>query len=146
MDKDIYYNKVESLRKCIARIAAKTPNQPTELEKNIDLQDIICLNLERAVQTCVDIASLVIAESDEQAPETMRESFAILKKLQFISEDTAEKMQNAVSFRNIAVHNYQKIDWKIVFNIATQHIDDFKTFINELEQSTLITTRRSSRP
>ena len=37
-------------------------------------------------------------------------------------------MKKAVGFRNIAVHNYQEIDWEIVFNICHHKLDDFRTF------------------
>jgi len=41
------------------------------LAEDYDLQDIICLNLERAVQGCVDLAAHVIADADLPAPTTM---------------------------------------------------------------------------
>ena len=56
MDKDVMNRKLESLRRCIARIESKRPITPDILRSNDDLQDIIALNLERAVQTCVDMA------------------------------------------------------------------------------------------
>jgi uncharacterized protein YutE (UPF0331/DUF86 family) len=34
----------------------------------------------------------------------------------------------AVGFRNIAVHNYQEIDWEIVFNICYHKLDDCRVF------------------
>lgn len=37
-------------------------------------------------------------------------------------------MKKAVGFRNLAVHNYDAINWAIVYALATQHLDDFKAF------------------
>lgn len=37
-------------------------------------------------------------------------------------------MKNAVGFRNIAVHNYEAINWFVVHAIATRHLDDFREF------------------
>ena len=37
-------------------------------------------------------------------------------------------MKKAVGFRNIAVHNYESINWAIVFAIATEHLKDFEEF------------------
>jgi uncharacterized protein YutE (UPF0331/DUF86 family) len=37
-------------------------------------------------------------------------------------------MKKAVGFRNIAVHNYEAIDWQIADIIATRHMEDFTAF------------------
>lgn len=33
-----------------------------------------------------------------------------------------------MGFRNIAVHEYEKIDWNIVYAIITEKIDIFRSF------------------
>ncbi len=93
-----------------------------------DLQDIIALNLQRAVQLCVDLAAHVIADTDARPPSTMAENFEILKDLKLLTPALAERMTKAVGFRNIAVHSYQTIDWNIVFHICRDHLGDFKQF------------------
>jgi uncharacterized protein YutE (UPF0331/DUF86 family) len=90
------------------------------------LQDIIALNLQRAVQLCVDLATHVIADTSARVPSTMAENFDILKDLKVISPTLAERMTKAVGFRNIAVHSYQDIDWTIVFQICRHNLTDFQ--------------------
>jgi len=94
------------------------------LEDN-DLQDIICINLERAVQVCVDLAAHIISESDMPAAGSMAESFDLLHQLHVLSPEQASRMKKAVGFRNIAVHAYQQINWKIVYAIITTRLSDF---------------------
>ena len=46
-------------------------------------------------------------------------------------------MKKSVGFRNIAVHNYDAIDWHIVHSICRLHLGDFREFavrILNLEQ------------
>jgi len=50
----------------------------------------------------------------------------IQKKL--IDGEIGERMRASVGFRNIAVHNYESIDWQIVFAICTTHTADFSDF------------------
>jgi uncharacterized protein YutE (UPF0331/DUF86 family) len=38
------------------------------------------------------------------------------------------RLRKAVGFRNIAVHNYERIDWAIVYAIARNHRGDFQEF------------------
>ncbi len=134
MDNMLIFNKIESLRRCINRIREKTPETVGQLESDLDLQDIITVNLERAVQMSVDIASHIIADIESPAPETMAEAFVILWKNSFITGDISEKMQKAVAFRNIAVHAYQKMNWNIVHKIAKDGIKDFVEFARQVTE------------
>lgn len=134
MAQRVIEEKIDSLQRCIKRIEAKRPETVGELKLNLDLQDILSVNLERAVQLCVDIGTHIIAESETVMPDTMAETFAILQKQNLLSKETAERMKKSVGFRNIAVHSYQKINWEIVFNICHKNLDDFKSFIRELNK------------
>ena len=62
----------------------------------------------------------------------MAEGFDVLALARVITDSTAEQLKKSVGFRNISVHEYQKIDWTIVYKIVTEHIVDFKTFIKEV--------------
>ena len=128
MDKDVVSAKIESLRRCVQRIQDKTPASAETLAGDHDLQDIICINLERAVQGCVDLAAHVIADADLPAPTTMAESFDRLSNLKLIPAELSSRMKKAVGFRNIAVHAYQSINWAIVYSIITRRLDDFRAF------------------
>ncbi|WP_321532023.1 DUF86 domain-containing protein [uncultured Desulfuromonas sp.] len=132
MDRDVVLNKLESLRRCVARIEDKTPASCRQLADNLDLQDIIVLNLERAVQQCVDIGLHVISDLEIPAPETMAQTFASLERAGCLDATLAGRMTKAVGFRNTAVHAYQEIDWRIVFAIITRHLDDFREFTRQI--------------
>jgi uncharacterized protein YutE (UPF0331/DUF86 family) len=128
MNKEVINAKLESLRRCIERIKEKTPTTAAALLEDIDLQDIISVNLERAIQLCVDISSHIIAATDMPAPSTMGESFEQLRRLDLISGDLAAHMKKTVGFRNIAVHAYHEINWAMVYSIVTTQISDFVEF------------------
>jgi uncharacterized protein YutE (UPF0331/DUF86 family) len=135
MEKEVIGSKLESLRRCLARIEAKTPPTAEVLFEDADLQDIICVNLERAVQICVDMASHIIAESDLPAAGSMGESFEQLGKLDLIPAELAVRMKKAVGFRNIAVHSYQEINWTIVHSIVTTRLSDFVDFARAVSRA-----------
>ncbi|MBC8207538.1 MAG: DUF86 domain-containing protein [Kiritimatiellaeota bacterium] len=132
MDKDVVLNKLESLRRCLQRIQDKTPASAELLSEDYDLQDIIALNLERAIQTCVDIGLHIISDLEVPVPETMAQTFDVLKKAGCLDAATAERMAKSVGFRNTAVHAYQEIDWDIVYCIITEHQDDFREFARQI--------------
>ena len=118
--------KLESLRSCVQRLEVKRPARIEQLERDQDLQDILALNLTRAVQLSVDIAAHLVADSELPPPETMAESFNRLRELGIIDDHLSERLSGAVGFRNIAVHQYESVDWAIVFEIVHSHLEDFR--------------------
>lgn len=128
MDKEVLETKLEALIRCVHRIKDQNITTLEELESNLDKQEIIILNLQRAVQICVDIGNHILLDYDTQTPSTMAETFKYLAENKLISEQNALDLSHAVGFRNIAVHQYENIDCKIVYSIITDHLDDFKFF------------------
>ena len=134
MDSAVLAAKLDSLRRCVARVREKTPSSPAALRTDADAQDIVCLNLERAVQVCVDIAAHIVSDTESIVPETMAASFAALDSQGLIPTDLASRMRRAVGFRNISVHAYQTLDWDIVYAIATERLEDFVAFGRAVER------------
>ncbi len=132
MNREVIENKLESLRRCVERVSEKTPATLAELAGDFDAQDVIVLNLSRAVQLAVDIGSHLMSESKLPAPTSMRKVFDGLQVMSVVSEAVAVRMKNAVGFRNIAVHCYDDLNLNIVFSICTQRLDDFKQFAKEV--------------
>ncbi len=103
---DVIEQKLESLRRALRRVEEKCPEDAIALAKNIDAQDILTLNLTRAIQLCVDIGAHLISQTELPSPETMGETFDTLSQLGVINTELAMRLKRAVGFRNIAVHNY----------------------------------------
>lgn len=129
---DIIFAKIESLRHCLNRIETKTPKSAFELLEDYDLQDIISVNLERAIQCSVDIAAHLISYSDKPAPDSMGQTFRVLNELGIIDLESTNKLIAAVGFRNVAVHSYKNIDWAIVYSIITKEIGVFKEYVKQV--------------
>lgn len=127
MDRDLIAAKLEQLRHCLNRLRSKCPDDPARLLDDPDLQDIVAMNLARAVQLSVDIALHLLSEHGE-VPSTMGEAFEFLAKLGILEENLAVRMRRAVGFRNIAVHAYEKIDWSLVAEICRRRLVDFDEF------------------
>lgn len=129
MDEQLIAQKLESLRRCVQRVESRLPPDVDSLLTDLDAQDIVSLNLTRAVQMCVDIASHWLAEHSEvTAPRTMGQAFDALASASVISDELAERMRKSVGFRNVMVHNYDEVNWHIVYSICHDHLDDFRAY------------------
>ena len=134
MDKEVLQTKLEALIRCVHRIKDQNVSGLEELESNLDKQEIIILNLQRAVQICVDIGNHILLDYKTPTPSTMAETFKYLAENKIISAENAEDLSHAVGFRNIAVHQYENLDCKIIYAIITSHLDDFKTFVESISK------------
>lgn len=68
MDTLVIERKLDSLRRCLARVEEKCPQAVDELAQNLDLQDILVLNLSRAVQLCVDMGGHILTQQTLPPP------------------------------------------------------------------------------
>jgi uncharacterized protein YutE (UPF0331/DUF86 family) len=128
MDRDVIAKKLELLRHCLKRIETMCPAQAQTLATDPDLQDIVALNLSRAVQVCVDIGAHLISGMEVPPPDTMGQTFDLLERAGVLTAALASSLKKAVGFRNIAVHSYETINWNIVHSIAKNHLTDFSEF------------------
>lgn len=133
MDRLIIDRKMDSLRRCLARVRKKCPADAATLAQDADLQDIVVLNLSRAVQICADLALHALADLDLPPPDTMGQAFDRLAQGGRLDAALAVRLRKVVGFRNLAVHNYSAIDWVIVHAIATKHLDDFEAFARAVD-------------
>jgi len=124
---DVIYQKVENIRRCLRRIKEVTGLQPETLE-DINIEDIFVLNLQRAIQSAIDLAIHIIATQNWEMPRTMRESFDVLRKNKVIPPELSEQLKKMVGFRNIAIHDYTIIDKEILKNILQHRLKDLETF------------------
>jgi uncharacterized protein YutE (UPF0331/DUF86 family) len=124
--------KLESLQRCLARVQSRCPATAELLSQDIDAQDVVVLNLSRAVGLCTDIALHLLAQRDLPVPKTMAQAFEHLAECALISQATSLNLKKAVGFRNLAVHSYDHIDWEVVFTIASAELVDLKKFASEI--------------
>ncbi|MCK8516954.1 DUF86 domain-containing protein [Methylonatrum kenyense] len=128
MDSVILAEKLESLRRCVRRLEEKRAASADALAEDPDRQDILSLNISRAVQLCVHMAAHVLSDTDQPAPQSMGEAFDLLAAEGVITPEVRDRMRAAVGFRNVAVHQYQDINWAIVHGISHAGLEDFRQF------------------
>jgi uncharacterized protein YutE (UPF0331/DUF86 family) len=61
-------------------------------------------------------------------PQESRDAFTLLQTAGILPADLATRMQHMVGFRNIAVHEYTRLNLDVVMAIVTKQLDDFRTF------------------
>ena len=128
MADDVVLNKAASIERCLQRIQDEYAGTNQNLAENQTKQDAIVLNLQRACETAIDLAMYVVSQRKLGVPQDSRDAFTLLQTAGILSADLTTRMQRMVGFRNVAIHEYARLNLDVVHAIITMQLDDFRTF------------------
>lgn len=125
---DIVINKIQSIQRCVERAREEYGSAPEEFETNYTAQDAATLNILRACEQAIDLANHLIRTRKMGIPTSSAESFDLLLARGVIDKDLAEKLKRMVHFRNIVVHQYERLDMDILKSVIDSGLDDVVEF------------------
>ncbi len=126
-------NKISAIRKYLKILERYKGYSRKQIEENIDIRGAVERYLYLATQAVIDLAEAVIAYKDFRKPTTMSEAFYILNEEDIIPPQLTEKMVRMAGFRNIMAHDYEKINYDIVYEILQNRLKDIEEFIEKIE-------------
>ena len=88
--------------------------------------------LQLSIEVVLDVGKLLLVEKNIERPENSREIFALLCDHKVFSKKLAQNLMGIAGFRNILVHDYEKIDREIVYEKLQENYDDFVKFKKEV--------------
>ena len=124
---DIILAKAAAVRKCV-RVIRKLWFENDPVVPDWVRLDVTVLNLQRAVEACVDLANHLIATNSWGLAGSAIESIGMLVDNQLIPPSEIPVYRGMIGFRNIAVHNYRDVDQAIVTGIVHDHLGDLERF------------------
>ena len=128
VDKTLILRKLAKLDEYLAQIREYSAVSLEEYEENWKVQRIIDRTLQIMIETCLDVAGHIISDEGFRVPETYVDMFKILIEHQILDISQSDPLAKMAKFRNIVVHNYEKIDPAIVVGILRNNLEDFETF------------------
>ena len=128
MADDVILNKAASIERCLQRILEEYAGNNQNLVANQTKQDAIILNLQRACESAIDLAMYVVNQRRLGVSQESYDAFTLLQTAGILLPDLATRMQKMVGFRNIAVHEYIRLNLDVIHAIITKQLEDFRTF------------------
>ena len=68
-------------------------------------------------------------------PQDSRDAFTLLQTAGILPAELATRIQRMVGFRNVAVHEYTRLNLDVVHAIITKQLDDFRIFSSTIVKS-----------
>jgi uncharacterized protein YutE (UPF0331/DUF86 family) len=125
---DIVLNKAATIERCLRRVTDEYAGDLANLEEDLTRQDSIILNIQRACEASIDLAMHLVRRFALGIPQDSRQAFDLLAEAGRLDTSMAEALKRMVGFRNIAVHDYQKLNLEIVRAIIERHLGDLRGF------------------
>lgn len=127
---NVSLNKAAIIERCIRRMRDEYAADPTLAD--VTHLDALTLNIERACQAAIDLAMHVVAEEHLGMPQGSADAFALLERAGKLDSKLARRLAGMTGFRNIALHQYQQIDPRVIHFIVQEGGNDLVSFCSVL--------------
>jgi uncharacterized protein YutE (UPF0331/DUF86 family) len=125
---DVVLGKVEIIERCVRRVREVHGGDTVAWREDLTRQESVLLNLQRACEAAIDLAMHLVRIDRLGLPKASREAFDLLERAGALPAGLAATLRAMVGFRNVAVHDYRKLDLDIVEAIVVRHLDDLLAF------------------
>lgn len=125
---DVVLGKVEIIERCVGRVREVHDCDPVAFRSDLTRQESVLLNLQRACEAAIDLAMHLVRVDRLGIPKASREAFDLLERAGALPAELAASLRGMVGFRNVAVHDYRKLDLDVVEAIVARHLDDLLAF------------------
>jgi len=86
------------------------------------------------IQACIDLAAHVRSAELEPAVDTAKEEIDALETAEIIAPETADRLTEAVGFRNVLAHRYGDVTHDVVYETLDNDLHWFEQFQTEVAQ------------
>lgn len=131
MPDDVVMQKLASIDRCLRAVRDYVAGDLARLNEPIVL-DAVVLNLQRACEQAIDAACREVSRRGLGVPADSADAFTILEGEAVISRPVADRMRRMVGFRNVAVHEYRRLDPAVVRTVVAHRLGDFEALCREL--------------
>lgn len=135
VDADILRRKTEQVLHHCERLARRADLTAGRLAADEDLSNTVLMDLQQAIQACIDLAVHVCVDERLGAPATPADAFALIARHGAIDEALAQRLTGAAGLRDLIVHQYTVIDRERIVQVIDNDLDDLRRFVAALRQA-----------
>lgn len=119
-------NKAATIERCIHRALDEYTKNPATFASDFTCQDAAILNIQRTCEAALDMGQHLIRQHKLGVPQSSRDVFTLLAAAEFIPAELADNLKKMIGFRNIAVHEYQRLQQAMTEHVILHRLQDFQ--------------------
>lgn len=128
VDEALLLRKISEVETYLVQVGEYRNIHLDEYQQDWKVQRIVERTLQMMIETCVDIAGHIISDKGFRIPLSYADAFKVLKENGLLSAQLCAHMEKMVKFRNVIVHQYDKVDAEIVIGILKKNLEDFLSY------------------
>ncbi len=125
--------KLDELVKLHDELVEDLPNKKEFLSTRI-LRRGIEKTIQLIADGVIDVSMMIISEKGLEKPMDSRGAITVLQKNKILSKSLAGKIKDLISFRNLLVHLYGKIDENEEYQNIKENHEDILKFVEAVEK------------
>ncbi len=131
LDRDRILGRIDQLQGYLRELGEILPEDFTTYHK-VEKRRACERLLQVSIEAVIDVCHLLVTGLRLGIPAEEDDLFEKLEAAGVLSPPMTEVLKEMRGFRNILVHEYARIDDKIVYKIARTRLGDFNTFKQEI--------------
>ena len=128
VDKNLILRKLSELENYQSQLDEYKKITVKEYSNDWKTQRIIERTLQLMIEICIDISHHIISDRKYRIPTGYSDTFLVLFEEGVVDEKLFTILQQMAKFRNILVHNYEKVDPGIVVSLVRSNLKDFSLY------------------
>jgi len=132
LDRERVLAKIDQIEGYLRELREIVPKDFVTYQKKVDKRRACERLLQLSVEAVIDVCRLLVTGLRLGIPSEEDDLFEKLEIAGIISPQVEEKLKEMKGFRNILVHEYTRIDDKIVYQVARTKLRDFEAFKQEI--------------
>ncbi len=125
-------NKISAARKYLKLLDRYKGHSRATIEEDVDIRGALERYLYLAVQAAIDLGEAIISLKELRKPTTTAEAFDILCEAGIIPPELAQRLVKMVGFRNVMAHDYEAVNYDIVYDVLHNRLADIEEFLKKV--------------
>jgi len=127
-DEVLLLRKISEVEEYLGQVSEYKDIHLADYQNDWKIQRIVERTLQMMIETCVDIAGHIISDKNYRIPASYADTFKVIKENGLLSKQLCKHMEKMVKFRNLIVHQYDRVDAEIVVGILKKDLEDFLSY------------------
>jgi len=134
VDKELIIKKLQELNRYLKELEDSKNISLDEFHSSIGKQWMVCHGIQLSIQSLIDIGNHILAALGENQIEDYSDIIDKLGERNILPSEFAQSIRGMVGLRNILVHEYARLDIKIIYDILQNQLEDFYMFTKHINQ------------
>ena len=132
-DINVLENKVAYIQKYLAKAERYLTYSQKQIEESDDLRGAVERYLYLLAESCISLAEAIVSFQNLRKPSYAREAFDILAEEKILPKAFTNEFGRIVGFRNALAHDYEELDFSIVYDVLHNKLASIKQFLRYVQ-------------